>query len=74
MAELKLYTFFKHDGGSVPPVVELGEFATDEEAAVHARQLLRESPRYTAIEVWGGGGEPFTIERSDWRNDRTSQL
>ena len=59
---MKPYTFFKHDGSSVVPVFDLGEFEDDDAARAHARELLRLGPEYTAIEVWDGRNDPFTVE------------
>ncbi len=60
---MKPYTFFKHDGSTVPPVFELGEFEGDEEAGAQALRLLAEGPQYRAVEVWDGEADPFTVMR-----------
>jgi hypothetical protein len=61
---MKPYTFFKHDGSSVPPSFDLGEFDDDEAAAAHARDLLAHAPQYHAVEVWDGTSAPFTVART----------
>jgi hypothetical protein len=61
---MKPYTFFKHDGSSVPPSFDLGEFEDDEAAAAHARSLLAHGPQYHAVEVWDGINDPFTVART----------
>jgi hypothetical protein len=63
MAELKTYTFFKHDGGGGPPVFELEEFAADEDARAFAVQLLSKNGRYDSIEIWDDAGGRFTLTR-----------
>jgi hypothetical protein len=58
---MKPYTFFKHDGRSVPPSFDLAEFENDAEARNHALLLLAQNPAYTAVEVWDGVAAPFTV-------------
>jgi hypothetical protein len=60
---MRPYTFFKHDGRAVPPSFDLGEFENDDEAQGHALRLLADNPRYSAVEVWDGVNEPFTVSR-----------
>jgi hypothetical protein len=59
---VKPYTFFKHDGSSVPPSFDLAEFENDDDARAHAMSLLAARPQYQAVEVWDGIGQPFTVE------------
>ena len=63
----KPYTFFKHDGTSVPPVFDLAECADDREAIAYARRLLAEGQQYEAVEIWDGRDEPFSVLRSEMR-------
>ncbi len=62
---LQTFTLFLHDGSGVPPAFELDMFEDAEAAIKRALALLRERPRYTAVEIEraDGAATNLTVER-----------
>jgi hypothetical protein len=56
------YTLFLHDGSSSPPAFEIDFFESPDAARAQALKILRDRPRYSAIEVFDALTS-FCVER-----------
>lgn len=60
---MKPYTFYLHDTGRTTPSFDFVHCRDDDEAVLHARELLVRFAEYKLIEIYDGASTRLTVGR-----------
>jgi len=61
---MTIYAFFQHQGDDDVPAFDLEDFPSDREARSHARWMLNDDLRNTAIDVWDGAVGTMVVRKT----------
>jgi len=71
---MKPYTFYLHEGGRQTPSFDFVHCRDDDEALLHARELLVRFPEYRLIEIYDGASTRLTVSRDGRRAPDTAPV
>ena len=60
---MKPYTFYLHDSGRNTPSFDFVHCRDDDDALLHARELLGRFPEYQLIEIYDGASTRLSVDR-----------